>query len=42
MCIAVPAAVYHTRLFQYMIAVQDTTQLQAEYEQTVEKNCHME
>lgn len=41
-CIAVPAAAYHTRLFQYMIAVQDTPQLQEEYEQAVEKNCDTE
>lgn len=38
-CIALMAVSYHTRVFQYMIAVQDEPALQEEYWQAVEEKC---
>ena len=38
-CIVSIAALYHTRIFQYMIAVQDEEELQEEYIRTAAENC---
>ena len=36
------AALYQTRIFQYLVAVQDEPMLQEEYMQRVEENCDAE